>query len=79
MSYRIVRADPIEGCTVELTNADGNARYFKSGIVEFSRRTCSGRMVADLCCGVYSAAAISNPRAGLVCEEECDSVRSRGA
>src|SRR5262249_6900207 len=30
MSYRITKADPVEGCTVELTNRDGNARFFKN-------------------------------------------------
>ncbi|MBN9614798.1 MAG: SRPBCC family protein [Acidobacteriales bacterium] len=29
MSYRVSKADPVEGATVELTNSDGNARYFK--------------------------------------------------
>jgi hypothetical protein len=30
MSYRISDADPIRGCTVQLTNSDGNARFFKT-------------------------------------------------
>jgi len=29
MSYRITKADPVEGATVQLTSSDGNARYFK--------------------------------------------------
>lgn len=29
MSYRITKADPVEGCTVALTSTDGNARFFK--------------------------------------------------
>ena len=29
MAYRITDADPARGCTIELTNSDGNARYFK--------------------------------------------------
>jgi carbon monoxide dehydrogenase subunit G len=29
MAYRIVDADPARGCTIVLTNSDGNARYFK--------------------------------------------------
>jgi len=48
MSYRIAKADPIEGCTVELTNADGNARFFRTAswnfrvdpVPEGSRVTC---------------------------------------
>lgn len=35
MSYRIVKADPVDGCRVELTNTDGNARYFKSASWNF--------------------------------------------
>lgn len=30
MSYRITGADPVHGCTVQLTSSTGNARYFKS-------------------------------------------------
>jgi Polyketide cyclase / dehydrase and lipid transport len=30
MSYRITKANPTDGCTVQLTNSDGNARYFKA-------------------------------------------------
>lgn len=29
MAYRILEADPARGCTIALTNSDGNARYFK--------------------------------------------------
>jgi carbon monoxide dehydrogenase subunit G len=29
MSYRVIKADPLEGATVQLTSSDGNARYFK--------------------------------------------------
>lgn len=29
MSYRIAEADPVKGCKVQLTNSDGNARFFK--------------------------------------------------
>lgn len=29
MAYRVTDADPARGCTIELTNSDGNARYFK--------------------------------------------------
>ena len=29
MSYRITETDAVNGCTVQLTNSDGNARYFK--------------------------------------------------
>lgn len=29
MSYRVTEADPVNGCTLQLTNSDGNARYFK--------------------------------------------------
>lgn len=29
MSYRVSKADLIDGATVQLTNSDGNARYFK--------------------------------------------------
>jgi hypothetical protein len=29
MSYRITEIDAVKGCTVQLTNSDGNARYFK--------------------------------------------------
>ena len=35
MSYRITKADPVEGCTVELTNRDGNARFFKKASWHF--------------------------------------------
>ena len=31
MSYRVTQTDPEEGCVVELTNRDGNARYFREG------------------------------------------------
>jgi len=30
MSYRITKADPVEGGTVELMNRDGNAGFFKN-------------------------------------------------
>ena len=30
MSYRITEADPVRGCTVQLTSSTGNARYFKA-------------------------------------------------
>ena len=29
MSYRIADADPVRGCTVQLTSSEGNARFFK--------------------------------------------------
>jgi hypothetical protein len=29
MSYRVTRTDLVEGCVVQLTSSDGNARYFK--------------------------------------------------
>ena len=29
MAYRITEANPVRGCTIQLTNSDGNARYFK--------------------------------------------------
>jgi carbon monoxide dehydrogenase subunit G len=29
MSYRVIKADLLEGATVQLTSSDGNARYFK--------------------------------------------------
>jgi hypothetical protein len=29
MSYRVTRTDPVEGCVVQLTSSDGNARYFR--------------------------------------------------
>jgi len=35
MSYRITKADPVEGCTVALTSADGNARFFKTASWNF--------------------------------------------
>lgn len=48
MSYRIAEVDPERGCTVQLTNKDGNARYFRSAewrfrvdpVPEGSRVTC---------------------------------------
>ena len=30
MSYRITETDSVRGCTIQLTNKTGNARYFKS-------------------------------------------------
>ena len=30
MSYRIAEADPVRGCTVQLTSSGGNARFFKT-------------------------------------------------
>ncbi len=30
MSYRIAKADPATGCTVQLTSSSGNARFFKT-------------------------------------------------
>lgn len=35
MSYRITKADPVEGCTVQLTNRDGNAGFFKNASWHF--------------------------------------------
>ena len=35
MSYRITKADPVEGCTVALTSADGNARFFETASWNF--------------------------------------------
>jgi hypothetical protein len=29
MSYRITETDPAKGCTIELTNSDGNGGYLK--------------------------------------------------
>jgi len=48
MSYRIADVDAERGCTVQLTNKDGNARYFRSAewrfrvdpVGEGSRVTC---------------------------------------
>jgi hypothetical protein len=36
MAYRIAEANPVDGCIVQLTNSDGNARYFKSAEWHFS-------------------------------------------
>ena len=36
MSYRISDADPARGCTIELTNRDGNARFFKEAEWRFN-------------------------------------------
>lgn len=49
MAYRITDTDPARGCTIELTNSDGNARYFKQAQWHFevhpdgqgSRVTCA--------------------------------------
>jgi hypothetical protein len=30
MSYRIADADPIRGCTIQLTSSSGNARFFRT-------------------------------------------------
>lgn len=51
MSYRIAEVDPERGCTVQLTNKDGNARYFRTAewrfrvdpVAEGSRVTCVAR------------------------------------
>jgi carbon monoxide dehydrogenase subunit G len=39
MSYRISDADPSRGCTVELTNRDGNARFFTEAEWKFNVET----------------------------------------
>lgn len=35
MSYRVTETDPAKGCTLQLTNSDGNARYFKGAYWSF--------------------------------------------
>ncbi len=36
MSYRVAAADPAIGCTLQLTNSDGNARFFKQAEWRFT-------------------------------------------
>jgi hypothetical protein len=42
MSYRIADADPIRGCTVQLTSRDGNARFFKEAEWRFNVEPVAG-------------------------------------
>ena len=38
MSYRVAQTDPVNGCVVQLTNSDGNARYFRKAEWRFNVR-----------------------------------------
>ena len=52
MSYRISDADPVRGCTVQLTSRDGNARFFKSAEWQFNvEQTAEGSRV--LCAALF--------------------------
>jgi hypothetical protein len=48
MAYRIVRADA-SGCTVALTNSDGNARFFKDALWHFRLSPVSGGTLLTCC------------------------------
>ena len=53
MSYRITQADPVEGCRIQLTSTDGNARFFKNAEWIFKVRPDAGGCVV-LCTARFS-------------------------
>lgn len=75
MSYRIAEADPVRGCTVQLTSSDGNARFFKNAEWRFRIEPAAGGS-GFLCGSLQAPISLYFPGARFLWNDEGDSVRS---